>query len=303
MSVSEKDAMRTHIMADYIADKSSGFKHRDPIKSVWNVYSFGHWIGTHRMATSVAVLLIVILGSKSLVSASQNALPGDALYSLKVNIAEPAKLALISDPVQKAEVKTELLQKRFEEVETLAIQGKLDPVVKQSTEQRVEKQVNDLNRNVSALAKVSTDKAEDVDSTLEASIRVHERVLSQIATRDLSSSKVSRAASNTTQPSFRQASSSSSSRSRSRNSKFSNNVATTSTSATSTIISPSIQSLKINSTDNISNVSDKQKDLDSDEENRFEQKVQKKEKELYEKAQQRIKRNGRNEEIRHNDSN
>lgn len=183
MSAVEKQAMRARILDAAGNSAESSSLHDRPVRSIWSVYSFGAWVGSHRMAVSVVTLILVIIGSDALVSASDRSLPGDALYAMKVSVAEPLRLAVTTGPAAKADVQAELLQKRFEEVETLAVQGKLDQTLEKASSLRVQSQVVRLDDNIKKVEKVSTEKADDVGSTVEASIRAHSRVLTEIRAR------------------------------------------------------------------------------------------------------------------------
>lgn len=151
------------------------------IKSPWTVYSFGKWIQTHRSISALAIVIIVILAGKSAVSASRNALPGDTLYSMKVNVVEPIRVAFAETPIVKAEIQTELVQNRLQEAETLAARGQLDMMKEQDINQRIGQQVSDLTANISEVKKTSSEKADDITTTLEASINTHGRILDVIA--------------------------------------------------------------------------------------------------------------------------
>ncbi len=181
MTPVEKQIMLERILgttANLPIKKESYFK--EPIKSPWTIYSFSNWIKGHQLVSVIAVILIIALSGNGIVLAANNSLPGDVLYPLKVNVSEPIKIALISDPIKKAEVKTELVQKRFEEAETLAINDKLDVVTQDKVTRRVRTQVDDLNDDIKNVEKISVEKADDVSATLEASVRTHDRVLLMI---------------------------------------------------------------------------------------------------------------------------
>ncbi len=152
-----------------------------PVKSPWTIYSFNVWIQQHRWVPALAVVVIVLLAGNSAVRASNDALPGESLYSLKVNIVEPVRVALASTPVAKAEIRAELVQKRLQEAETLAARGTLTEAQEQQIEQSVEVQKTQLAINVAEIQKTQPEKAQDINTTVDASISTHERVLSVLA--------------------------------------------------------------------------------------------------------------------------
>jgi hypothetical protein len=88
---------------------------------------------------TVAVFVLVALfgGGFATASAAGNALPGDALYPVKVNL-EQARLALTINRVRKAELHLEFAQRRMEEINALAALGRYErvgPLAKQFNHQ------------------------------------------------------------------------------------------------------------------------------------------------------------------------
>ena len=73
---------------------------------------------------SFAVLFMFIFGS-SLTYASEQSLPGEALYSIKVNVKEEIEIKLANTPEKKANVEKAHIEKRLEEISTLKDEGNL----------------------------------------------------------------------------------------------------------------------------------------------------------------------------------
>lgn len=150
-------------------------------KSPWTVYSFGTWVQKHRWVSALAVFIIVVVAGNSAVLASQESLPGDTFYPIKVNIVEPIRVALATNTLAKAEIQTQLIQNRLQESETLAARGKLDTKKEQNLNERIEKQVSDLAVSINKVKDASPKVAEDISTTLEASINTHDKILDVIA--------------------------------------------------------------------------------------------------------------------------
>lgn len=179
MTSVEKQRVLERVMASNVASQSETT--RVQVKSSWTVFSFGSWIESHRWVSAVAVVIIVIVAGNSAVLASYDALPGDALYSVKVDIVEPIRVALAQTPLAKAEVQAQQVQTRLQEAETLAAQGSLTEAKEQEINQRVLKQSSDLAINVSSVKETAPEKAQDIDTTIQASLNTHERILGVIA--------------------------------------------------------------------------------------------------------------------------
>ncbi len=78
------------------------------------VWSFGR-----RMAVSLSVMLILLfIVSLSLTLAAQAAVPGDALYGIKMTV-EDIRLALVRERIGRDRLKSEFNQNRIEELEEL----------------------------------------------------------------------------------------------------------------------------------------------------------------------------------------
>ncbi len=154
-----------------------------PVKSPWTTFSFSSWIRTHRFVTGVAAFLIVAISSNSIVLAANEALPGDALYTLKVNVAEPIRVALAVDPVKKAEIQTSFVQARFEEAEVLAARGELDDEKEKEISDRIDQHIAAVSKNVEEVQKTSPEKAEDANIAVEASMNAHSKILDTLESR------------------------------------------------------------------------------------------------------------------------
>ena len=79
-------------------------------------------------SVALGVLALVLIGTGT-AYASTGALPGDPLYSVKVNVVEPAIGALQTTPEAKAAWQAHLAETRLTEAETLATQDKLSAPV------------------------------------------------------------------------------------------------------------------------------------------------------------------------------
>lgn len=69
--------------------------------------------------------VLVVLGGGGTAYASEGALPGDPLYSIKVGVVEPLRTTLAIGAEARAEAHLALAERRLEEAEALAAQGKL----------------------------------------------------------------------------------------------------------------------------------------------------------------------------------
>jgi len=85
------------------------------------------WIFRKRAtyAALMAFVLVVATGTQATL-ASEKAVPGDILYSVKVSVTEPVALAFTASGEEKAGLATKFASRRVKEASTLSAQGKLD---------------------------------------------------------------------------------------------------------------------------------------------------------------------------------
>ena len=78
-----------------------------------------------RIALTFSILVFVF--AASIVSASQNALPGESLYGIKLNL-ENSRLSVVSDRTNELSLHLEFAQNRYDEISYLAANHKLSGV-------------------------------------------------------------------------------------------------------------------------------------------------------------------------------
>lgn len=86
---------------------------------------FMEWFAYFRVAVIPIALVVVLLGGRTIVTATENSLPGDKLYSLK-RATENAQLKLTNDQDKVASLHVEFMQKRIDEVKKAADSGDQD---------------------------------------------------------------------------------------------------------------------------------------------------------------------------------
>ncbi len=93
------------------------------------------WIERHRfVGTVMAALLVVVITGSGVALAAEKALPGDALYAVKVAVTEPIRTAMQTSPEAQAAWQSHLASERLDEAEALAATGRLDEPKKQELE-------------------------------------------------------------------------------------------------------------------------------------------------------------------------
>jgi hypothetical protein len=87
----------------------------------WSMFAFP------RLATSLAIALILLLSGTGLVSASNGALPGDSLYPVK-RTWEDVRLMLVVNPASREHLEDQYEQERLHEVDELLVEKRPETI-------------------------------------------------------------------------------------------------------------------------------------------------------------------------------
>jgi hypothetical protein len=124
----------------------------------------------------VVVLLLCATGGVS--AFADNAMPGDYLYLLKVNVNEQVKGFVAVTPEAKARLAVETTERRLQEAVILSSQGKLTDERKQIIQGQLSKNATDVKNSVADLvASNNISVAQEVAINFEASLKTHELML------------------------------------------------------------------------------------------------------------------------------
>ena len=127
----------------------------------------------------VVVLLLTVTGAIS--ASAENALPGDSLYSLKLNVNEQVKGIVAVTPEAKARLAVESTERRLQEAVILSSQGKLTDDKKQIIQDQLNKNATEIKNSVASLvASNNISIAQEVSINFEASLKTHELILESI---------------------------------------------------------------------------------------------------------------------------
>ena len=131
---------------------------------------------TVRAALSIMVITVLVGGSVA--AAAEGSLPGDALYSVKVNINETMRSAVTVSPKGKAVWDAQRAARRLEEAEKLAVKGQLDADTTLALEAKFEEHAE---KSI-ARAQQSNDPAikAAVHSEIEATLEAHGAIIKNL---------------------------------------------------------------------------------------------------------------------------
>lgn len=178
LSDSERERMK-RMLSEYMAMKpmrNAPLDRRSPLSyMLLSAYAFSR--------KSVAALLIAgILFSGAGVSfAAENALPGDVLYPIKVDVTEPLVASFSVSPESKALWNAERAERRLEEAAKLASDDNLTDEVKEELEQRFEAHAEKVVVDIERLEVTDSPVAADIAAQFEYKLLAHEVVLKDVA--------------------------------------------------------------------------------------------------------------------------
>lgn len=144
-----------------------------------SVFASGYfWQSLRFTAAGFAAIVLVATGVSY---AAENALPGDVLYPIKVEVIERVRTWVALSQEAEAEWSIARTTRRLEELERLVAAGELNDMLGEEIVIRLEQNTEEASKAIVSLKKDQMSVAADTSSRLESSLRVHERMLVQVA--------------------------------------------------------------------------------------------------------------------------
>ena len=139
-----------------------------------------------RMAPAALIGIIAVLSGAGTVAASQNSLPGEALYNIKL-LSERARVAVVLNPKNKADLQFALVQKRINEAKEFLEKAKMEQLTRQQQESDLSAAVDNFNENLSGVygwadnlkKEGNFEDAIQANSDLKTAASVYQQILEQ----------------------------------------------------------------------------------------------------------------------------
>jgi hypothetical protein len=145
-------------------------------------FLFSNIFFARRSLYALGMIVLLIGVSTGTTYAAGSSLPGDTLYPVKVNIAEPIQTALIPTTKGKAVWQAILAERRLDEATALAVANKLDAQNSTYLSGQFSVQVAASLANADVLAHDgNTEDSADVKSDLEAKVTAHADIIALVA--------------------------------------------------------------------------------------------------------------------------
>lgn len=134
-------------------------------------------------ATAV-IIGILVSSTGGLTYAAESAVPGDSLYSLKVNVTEPAREAMAFTADDKARVHLWRMERRFQEVESLLMAEELNAERRAMLTEHMETHASFLEDRLTYLQEVQAVSAEEIEDDYAMLLEFHESAVERFAEED-----------------------------------------------------------------------------------------------------------------------
>ncbi len=169
LTTEERNLMRAHAARIVIAS---------PVLVTDSFFKRGVQHGL-RIALSSMLFVVFIAGSVSAVA--NNALPGDPLYSFKINVNEEVKGLFLKTPEEKVLWQKNRIETRVNEIQTLANSNALTPAKQQTAENAINDHVAALSADLTTLSAQAPDTALTVTASLEQTLKANKVSLQNTA--------------------------------------------------------------------------------------------------------------------------
>lgn len=127
---------------------------------------------------AMVLVAILVVGGTGVSYASTDSLPGDKLYTVKVNVNEKIEEKLAFTTEAKVVVQTQKVERRLTEVQKLAETKRLSPEKKEIVKQNLEKNISSVTKTIETLKEEGkTEKALDVVAMVTPVLEAHKEVL------------------------------------------------------------------------------------------------------------------------------
>ncbi len=126
------------------------------------------------------LIIVLLLGGSSVVA--ERAVPGNALYTMKINVNENVADFFAVSPQADAEWHARAAERRLEEAATLAAEGKLTVDKKTRIEENFKRHADKVAARIEEFRARSNFEAQvDIASKFETSLKAHEAVLAKFS--------------------------------------------------------------------------------------------------------------------------
>lgn len=137
------------------------------------------FFGAHHVLGGALIAVLVVSSTFGVSSAAADALPGDFLYSVKVDVNEEVYAAFLQSAEDRLAWERERAERRLEEASTLAAEGRLNDENKEEVSRRFAQHTTEIVDKVREVESEDPVLAAEVSDEFEAALDTHEAVLAR----------------------------------------------------------------------------------------------------------------------------
>ena len=149
LSESEKAIVRSRI-AEFISfNPIRGEAHIPKERTYISIFEVGHFA----KASALVLIFAVVVAGSGVSYAASSALPGQALYNIKVNVNEKIEGGLAFSSGTKVAIESKKVERRLEEAQALVKNNKLSTENKELLQKKIEEHIEELEEKIDDLKK------------------------------------------------------------------------------------------------------------------------------------------------------
>jgi len=150
------------------------------VKSPFRVSPSPYLFISSKLVTPLAFVLILAVIGGGTAYAAEAAVPGDALYTIKVNVNEKVVEALAASTEAKAAVHAKLAERRMKEAEVLVERGALTRDAKEEIETRLDSHATELDIAVEVVGREDPVAAAELSTRLGSALAAHSALITRL---------------------------------------------------------------------------------------------------------------------------
>lgn len=176
LSQKEKDILRYKIEEFISFNPIRGDIHIPKKSFYFSIFTFR----TLAKGVSLVLIALIVVGGTGVSYASTDALPGDKLYNVKINVNEKIEEKLAFTTEAKVTVQTQKVERRLTEAQELVEKNNLSPEKKEIVKTNLEKNVAEVTKTITDLKNEGKiEEALDTTSKLTPVLEAHKKVLTE----------------------------------------------------------------------------------------------------------------------------
>lgn len=150
------------------------------VKSPFRVTQSPYLFISSKLVTPLAFVLVIAVIGGGTAYAAEAAVPGDALYTIKVNVNEKVAEAFAAGAEARASVHANLAERRMKEAEVLVERGALTRDAKEEIETRLDSHATELDIAIEVVGRDDPVAAAELSTRLGSALAAHSALIERL---------------------------------------------------------------------------------------------------------------------------